>query len=65
MLSLRERAFRNLIFACSLVLFLAGAVLYTYVLGKTALSVIGALLLVISIFALIVTIDTWRKAKGE
>ncbi len=65
MLSLRERAFRNVIFVCALVLFLVVAVLYSYALGQTILALIGAFLLVMSIFLLIVTIDNWRKAKEE
>ncbi len=65
MLSPKERAFRNLVFVIALVVFLALAVLFTYVLGKMLLSVIGAFLLVIAIFLLIVTTDTWRKAKEE
>ncbi len=65
MLSLRERAFRNVIYVSALVLFLALAVCFTYALGKMLLSLIGAFLLVIAIFMLIVTIDTWRKAKEE
>ncbi len=65
MLSLRERAFRNVVFVCALVLFLVVAVLYSYALGQTILSLIGAFLLVIAIFLLIVTIDSWRKAKEE
>ncbi len=65
MLSLRERAFRNVIFVSSLTLFLVLAVCFTYALGKMLLSLIGAFLLVIAIFLLIVTIDTWRRAKEE
>ena len=65
MLSLRERAFRNVIFACALVSFLALAVIFTYAIGKMLLSIVGAFLLVIAIFLLIVTIDTWRRVKEE
>ncbi len=65
MLSPRERAFRNLIFVIAMVVFLALAVCFTYALGKMLLSVLGAFLLVIAIFLLIVTTDTWRKAKEE
>lgn len=65
MLSLRERAFRNVIFVSALVLFLVLAVCFTYVLGIMLLSLIGAFLLVIAIFLLIVTIDAWRKAKED
>jgi len=65
MLSLRERAFRNVIFVSALALFLVLAVCFTYAVGKMLLSLIVAFLLVIAIFLLIVTIDTWRKAKEE
>ncbi len=65
MLSLRERAFRNVIYVSALVLFLVLGVCFTYALGNMLLSLIGAFLLVIAIFLLIVTIDTWRKAKEE
>ncbi len=65
MLSLREKAFRNLIFVSALVLFLVLAVCFTYALGKMLLSIIGGFLLVIAIFLLIVTFDTWRKVKEE
>jgi protein-S-isoprenylcysteine O-methyltransferase Ste14 len=65
MLSLREKAFRNVIFVSALVLFLVLAVCFTYALGKMVLSMLGAFLLVIAIFLLIVTIDSWRKAKEE
>ncbi len=65
MLSLREKAFRNVIFVSALVLFLVLAVCFTYALGEMLLSLIGAFLLVLAIFLLIVTIDTWRKAKEE
>ncbi len=65
MLSLRERAFRNLIFVGALVLFLIFGVCFTYAVGKMFLSLVGAFLLVIAIFLLIVTIDTWRKVKEE
>ena len=65
MLSLRERAFRNVIFVCALVLFLILAVCFTYAIGKIYLSIAGAFLLVIAIFLMIVTIDTWRKVKEE
>ena len=65
MLSLKERAFRNVIFVSALILFLVLAVCLTYVLGNMLLSLIGAFLLVLAIFLLIVTVDTWRKAKEE
>jgi hypothetical protein len=65
MLSLRERAFRNIIFAGALVLFLILGVCFSYAIGKMLLSIVGAFLLVIAIFLLIVTIDTWRKVKEE
>ncbi len=65
MLSLRERAFRNVIYVSALVLFLVLAICFTYALGNMLLSLIGAFLLVMSIFLLIVTIDNWRKAKEE
>ena len=65
MLSLKERAFRNVIFVCALVLFLIFAVCFTYAIGKMLLSIAGAFLLVIAIFLLIVTIDTWRKVREE
>ncbi len=65
MLSLRERAFRNVIYVSALVLFLVLAICFTYALGSMLLSLIGAFLLVMAIFLLIVTIDNWRKAKEE
>ncbi len=65
MLSLRERAFRNIIYVSGLVLFLVLAVCFTYVLGEMLLSLVGAFLLVIAIFLLIVVFDSWRKAKEE
>ncbi len=65
MLSLKEKAFRNVIFAGAVVLFLILAVCLTYAIGKMVLSIGGAFLLVIAIFFLIVTIDTWRKVKEE
>ncbi len=65
MLSLKERAFRNVIYVSALVLFLVLAICFTYVIGNMLLSLIGAFLLVMAIFLLIVTIDTWRKAKEE
>ncbi len=65
MLSLKERAFRNVIFVCALLLFLMMAVLFTYFLGQMILSIIGAFLLVVTIFLLIVTVDTWRKLKKD
>ena len=63
MLSLRERAFRNVIFVSALALFLVLVVCFAYVLEKMVLSILGAFLLVIAIFLLIVTIDSWRKSK--
>ncbi len=65
MLSARERAFRNFIFVGALVLFLIFAVCFTYAIGNMLLSIAGAFLLVIAIFLLIVTVDTWRKAREE
>jgi uncharacterized membrane protein YedE/YeeE len=65
MLTLRERAFRNVIFAVALVLFLLFGVSLTYVIGRLLFSVIGAFLLAMAIFILITTIDTWRKVKEE
>ena len=65
MLSPRERAFRNVIFVSALVLFLILAVCFTYAIGNMLLSIAGAFLLVIAIFLLIVTVDTWRKAREE
>jgi uncharacterized membrane protein YhhN len=65
MLSLKERAFRNVIFVCALVLFLVLEICFTYVIGKMFYSLVGAFLLVIAIFLLIVNIDTWRKVKEE
>lgn len=64
-LSLRERAFRNVIFVCALALFLILEICFTYAIGKMFLSIAGAFLLVIAIFLLIVTIDQWRKVKEE
>ena len=65
MLTLREKAFRNVIVAVALVLFLLFGVSLTYVIGRLLFSVIGAFLLAIAIFMLITTIDTWRKVKEE
>ena len=65
MLTLREKAFRNVIFAVALVLFLLFGVSLTYVIGRLLFSVIGAFLLAMAIFILITTIDTWRKVKEE
>jgi hypothetical protein len=65
MLSLKERAFRNVIFVCALVLFLILEICFTYITGKIFYSIIGAFLLVIAIFLLIVNLDTWRKVKSE
>jgi len=61
MLSLKERAYRNVIFVCALVLFLILGTVLTYALGEIYLSIAGAFLLVIAIFLMIVTIDTLRK----
>jgi hypothetical protein len=65
MLSLKERAFRNVIFVCALVLFLILEICFTYATGKIFYSIIGAFLLVVAIFLLIVNLDTWRKVKSE
>jgi hypothetical protein len=65
MLSLKERAFRNVIFVCALVLFLVLEICFTYAIGKMFYSLVGAFLLVIAIFLLVVNIDTWRKVKEE
>ena len=65
MLSLKERAFRNVIFVCALVLFLVLEICFTYAIGKMFYSLVGAFLLVIAIFLLIVNIDIWRKVKEE
>jgi hypothetical protein len=65
MSSLKERAFRNIIFVCALVLFLVLEICFTYAIGKMFHSLVGAFLLVIAIFLLIVNIDTWRKVKEE
>jgi CHASE2 domain-containing sensor protein len=65
MLSLKERAFRNVIFVCALVLFLILEICFTYAIGKMFYSLVGAFLLVIAIFLLVVNIDTWRKVKEE
>ncbi len=65
MLSIREKAFRNVIFVSALVLFLVLAVCFTYAVGKMLFSIVGAFLLVIAIFLLIVTFDAWRKTKEE
>ncbi len=65
MLSLREKAFRNLILVFALVLFLIFGVCFAYAIGKMFLSIGGAFLLVIAIFLLIVTFDTWRKVKEQ
>jgi uncharacterized membrane protein YoaK (UPF0700 family) len=60
-----ERAFRNVIFVCALVLFLILEICFTYAIGKMFYSLVGAFLLVIAIFLLVVNIDTWRKVKEE
>ena len=65
MLSLKERAFRNVMFVCALVLFLILEICFTYAAGKIFYSIIGAFLLVVAIFLLIVNLDTWRKVKSE
>ncbi len=65
MLSPRERAFRNLIYVTALVLFLVLGVCFSYALGQTIFSLVGAFLLVVAIFLLIVTFDTWRKRREE
>jgi hypothetical protein len=50
---------------CALVLFLVLEICFTYAIGKMFYSLVGAFLLVIAIFLLIVNIDTWRKVKEE
>ncbi len=65
MLNLRERAFRNVIFATAFVLFLLFGVCLSYAVGKVLFSVVGAFLLTVAIFMLLTTIDTWRKVKEE
>jgi len=65
MVSLRERAFRNLIFAGALLLFLILAVCYTYAIGKILLCLVGVFLLIMAIFLLTVTFNTWRRVKEE
>ncbi len=65
MLSPRERAFRNLIYVTALVLFLVLGVCFSYALGQTIFSLVGAFLLVVAIFLLIVTFDAWRKRREE
>jgi|GEM_PF-1217818 hypothetical protein len=41
MLSLKERAFRNVIFVCAFVLFLILQICFTYAIGKIFYSIIG------------------------
>jgi uncharacterized membrane protein len=65
MLSLRERAFRNLIFAGALVLFLILGVCYTYAIGRILLCFVGVFLLIMGIFLLTVTFNTWRRVREE
>ena len=65
MLTLREKAFRNVILAVALVLFLLFGVCLTYAIGKIIFSFVGTFILVLSIFVLIVTINTWRRVKEE
>ena len=65
MLSLRERAFRNLIFASALLLFLMLGVCYTYAIGKILLSLVGVFLVIMAIFLLTVTFNTWRRMREE
>jgi len=65
MLTLREKAFRNLIFASALVLFLILGVYYTYAIGKILLSLVGVFLLIMAIFLLTVAFNTWRRVREE
>ena len=65
MLSLRERAFRNLIFASAVVLFLILGVCYTYTIGKIVLCFVGVFLLITAVFLLTVTLNTWRRVREE
>jgi CHASE2 domain-containing sensor protein len=65
MLSLRERAFRNLIFASGLVLFLILGISYIYIIGKIVLCFVGVFLLIMAIFLLTVTFNTWRRVREE
>jgi len=65
MLSLRERAFRNLIFAGALLLFLILGVCYTYAIGKILLCLVGVFLVIMAIFLLTVTFNTWRRMREE
>jgi len=65
MLSLRERAFRNLIFASALLLFLMLGVCYTYAIGKILLCLVGVFLVIMAIFLLTVTFNTWRRMREE
>jgi CHASE2 domain-containing sensor protein len=65
MLSLREKAFRNLVFASALVLFLILGVCYTYTIGKIVLCLVGVFLLIVAIFLLTVTFNTWRRVREE
>ena len=63
MLSLKERAFRNLIFASALLLFLILGVCYTYAIGKILLCLVGVFLAIMAIFLLTVTFNTWRRVR--
>jgi len=65
MLSLREKAFRNLVFASALALFLILGVYYTYAIGKIVLCFVGVFLLIMAIFLLTVTFNTWRRVREE
>jgi hypothetical protein len=65
MLSLRERAFLNLILLCALGLFLVLEIFLTYTIGKLLFSLVGGFCLVIVLFLLLVNLDTWRKIKEE
>ena len=65
MLSLRERAFRNLMLSCAFAIFLILEIYFTYIIGKLLYSLVGAFLFAIVLFSLVVNFDTWRKVKGE
>ncbi len=65
MLSLREKAFRNLMFASALVLFLISGICYTYTIGKIVFCFVGVFLLIMAIFILTVTFNTWRRVREE
>jgi len=65
MLSLKERAFLNLVLLCALGLFLVLEIFFTYTIGKLLYSLVGGFCLIIVIFLLLVNFDTWRKIKEE